>query len=82
MLFFASLEELTIALEGFSDSASVGIDQFSLNRFDVTHWVHRPFNVRDVGIFKTAHHVNDRIGSTNMTEKLVAQALTLRGAAD
>ena len=35
----------------------------------------------DVGIFKTAHHMRDRVDLADVGEKLVAEAFTLGGAA-
>ena len=44
--------------------------------------IDRAFNVNNVLVFKTAHHLNDRIGFPDVREKLISQALAFRRAAN
>ena len=65
-------------LPAFFQGGDVGEDQLRIDDFNVAHRVHTAQFVNDVVIFKTAHHLHDRIGLADIGEELVPQSGTLR----
>ncbi len=62
----------------FFQAFHVGQHQFGFDGFRITDRIDRVIDMGDVVIFKTAQHVNDGVGFTNVGKELVAKALALR----
>ncbi len=60
----------------------VGEDQLGVERADVGHWVDRAVDVHHVGIAEDPHDFTDSVTFADGGQELVAEPLTLRGAAD
>ena len=64
------------------DRLQVGEHQLGVDCFDVADRVDRAVHVRDVGVLKAPHHVQDRVDVADVAEELVAEPLPLAGAAN
>ncbi len=83
-LIFPSLDAFRSALDfciALFDRIKVGEEQFGVDDVDVVQWIDAyACYVDDLGIVKTANDVRERIGLTDVTEKLIAEAFALGGA--
>ncbi len=60
------------AVQRFFDRRQVGQAQLGLNGFDVGDRIDLASHMNNVVVFKAAHHVDGRVGFTDVREKFVA----------
>ena len=80
-LFVVALCLLGQVVDALFQAVEVGEHQFGLDGLDIGQRCDLAFDMGDVGILKTPHHMRDRIDLADGGEKLVAEALAFRGAA-
>ena len=57
-------------------------DELSVDDLNVAQRVGRALNMSDVGVFKAAHDMDDRVAAADVGQKLVSEALALRRTLD
>ena len=77
---FSQLDETDNSIRGFDAALyqlDVAEDQLEVDGLDVACGIDRSFDVDDVVVVKTAHHVDDRVAFADVRKELVAQSLAL-----
>ena len=77
-----ALGELLLFHAALLDTVEIGEDQFRVDYLDIANGIDRVHHVFDIGIFKTANHLDDRIHFADVAEKLVAESGAFAGSAD
>ena len=72
---------LVEVVDALFQAVEIGEHQLGLDGLDIGQRRDLAFDMGDVGILKAAHHMRDRVDLADGGEKLVAEALALRGAA-
>jgi hypothetical protein len=62
--------------------SQVGQHELGIYDFDVAHRINGRADVMNVGIFKTTHHLHDRLDFANMVEELITETFTRARAFD
>ncbi len=69
-------------VDALFETVEIGEHQLGFDGLDIGQWRDLAFDMGDVGILKTSHHMRDRIDLADGGEELVAEAFALGGAAD
>jgi tetratricopeptide (TPR) repeat protein len=77
-LFVPSFGELLLFRAPLLDAVEIRQNQFGVDDFNIPNGVHRIHHVFDIGVFKTANHLDDGVHFTDVPQELIAQ--TFAGA--
>jgi hypothetical protein len=78
----SALQILLCFLSTTFDSGKISQSELDLNRLNVTKRIDCSFNVNDVLILKATHHLDHRIGFSDVGQKLIPETFTLGRAAN
>ena len=59
---------------------NIGENQLQIDRLDIPERIDTAVHMHHVGVFKAAHHMDNRVHLTDVAQKLVAEPLSLRGS--
>ena len=64
------------------DHLEVSHDELGVDDLNIAQRVGRALDMSDIGVFKAAHDMDDRVAAADVGQKLVSEALALRRALD
>ena len=79
-VFVAGTRFFGFAMHCLFNGGQISQCEFGLNHGNIIQRTHLAGYVDDIGIFKTAHDIDDRIGFANVREELITQTFPFGSA--